>query len=42
MVIKTISSEYGARCDMAKVSKLVKEKLSQVARFATFFYNKIY
>ena len=28
MVIKTISSEYGARCDMAKVSKLVKEKLS--------------
>ena len=22
MVIKTISSEYGARCDMAKVSKL--------------------
>ena len=24
MVIKTISSEYGARCDMAKVSKLVK------------------
>ncbi len=28
MVIKTISSEYGARCDMAKVSKLVKERLS--------------
>lgn len=28
MVIKAISSEYGARCDMAKVSKLVKEKLS--------------
>ena len=28
MVIKTISSEYGARCDMAKDSKLVKEKLS--------------
>ena len=28
MVIKTISSEYGARCDMAKVSKLFKEKLS--------------
>ena len=28
LVIKTISSEYGARCDMAKVSKLVKEKLS--------------
>ena len=28
IVIKTISSEYGARCDMAKVSKLVKEKLS--------------
>ena len=28
MVIKTISSEYGARCDMAKVSKLVKEKFS--------------
>ena len=28
MVIKTISSEYSARCDMAKVSKLVKEKLS--------------
>ena len=28
MVIKTISSEYGARCDMAKVSKLDKEKLS--------------
>ena len=28
MVIKTISSEYGARCDMAKVSQLVKEKLS--------------
>ena len=28
MVIKTISSEYGARCDMAKVSKLVKDKLS--------------
>ena len=28
MVIKTISSEDGARCDMAKVSKLVKEKLS--------------
>lgn len=28
MVIKTISSEYGARCDMAKVSKLAKEKLS--------------
>ena len=28
MVIKNISSEYGARCDMAKVSKLVKEKLS--------------
>lgn len=28
MVIKTISSEYGARCDMAKVSILVKEKLS--------------
>ena len=28
MVIKTISSEYGARCDMAKVSKIVKEKLS--------------
>ena len=28
MVIKTISSEYGARCDMAKASKLVKEKLS--------------
>lgn len=28
MVIKTISSEYGARCDMAKVSKLVKKKLS--------------
>ena len=28
MVIKTISSEYGARCDMANVSKLVKEKLS--------------
>lgn len=27
MVIKTISSEYGARCDMAKVSKLVKERL---------------
>ena len=28
LVIKTISSEYGARCDMAKVSKIVKEKLS--------------
>lgn len=28
IVIKTISSEYGARCDMAKVSKIVKEKLS--------------
>lgn len=28
MVIKTISSEYGARCDMAKVIKLVKERLS--------------
>lgn len=28
LVIKTISSEYGARCDMAKISKLVKEKLS--------------
>ena len=28
LVIKTISSEYGARCDMANVSKLVKEKLS--------------
>lgn len=28
MVIKTISSEYGTRCDMSKVSKLVKEKLS--------------
>lgn len=28
LVIKTISGEYGARCDMAKVSKLVKEKLS--------------
>ena len=28
MVIKTISSEYAARCDMAKVSKLVKERLS--------------
>ena len=28
MVIKTISSEYGARCDMAKVGKLVKERLS--------------
>lgn len=28
MVIKTISSEYGARCDMAKISKLVKERLS--------------
>lgn len=28
MVIKTIFSEYGARCDMAKVSKLVKERLS--------------
>lgn len=28
LVIKTISSEYGARCDMAKVSKLVKGKLS--------------
>ena len=27
MVIKTISSEYGARCDMAKVSKLVKEQI---------------
>ena len=28
LVIKTISSEYGARCDMSKVSKIVKEKLS--------------
>ena len=28
LVIKTISSEYGARCDMAKVSRIVKEKLS--------------
>ena len=28
LVIKTISSEYGTRCDMAKVSKIVKEKLS--------------
>lgn len=28
LVIKTISSEYGARCDMAKVSKIVREKLS--------------
>ena len=28
LVIKTISSSYGARCDMAKVSKIVKDKLS--------------
>lgn len=29
IVIKTISSKYGARCDMGKVSSLVKEKLSK-------------
>lgn len=29
VVIKTISSKYGARCDMGKVSSLVKEKLSK-------------
>ena len=28
LVIKNISSSYGARCDMAKVSKIVKDKLS--------------
>lgn len=27
LVIKTISSKYGARCDMAKVSTIVKSKL---------------
>lgn len=29
IVIKTISSKYGARCDMSKVSSLVKEKLTK-------------
>lgn len=29
LVIKTISSKYSARCDMGKVSTLVKEKLSK-------------
>ena len=28
LVIKTISSKYAARCDMGKVSALVKEKLT--------------
>lgn len=28
LVIKTISSKYAARCDMGKVSTLVKEKLT--------------
>ena len=28
LVIKTISSKYAARCDMSKVSALVKEKLT--------------
>lgn len=30
LVIKTISAKYGARCDMGKVSSLVKEKLSNL------------
>lgn len=29
IVIKTISSKYGARCDMGKVSNLVKNKLTK-------------